>query len=133
MVLLHHRKLIRWFYAKRIDRQVQQPKRKILSLLYDFVYSYIVTTILIEMHPKWHHQLWPNVHAAKSFLFLSFPTLLPHMKKCSLEKFNDKDADHNNQMSQQTKHTVSYECSMCKTPLSNSCLLYTSPSPRDSR
>ena len=42
-----------------------------------------------------------------------------HIKDCSLEKFNDKDADHNNQTSQQTKHTVSYECFMCKTPLSS--------------
>ena len=41
------------------------------------------------------------------------------MNKCSLQKFNHKDADHNNQMSQQTKHTVSYKCFMCKTPLSS--------------
>ena len=66
MVLLHQRKLIRWFYAKRIDHRVQQQQQNIISsLLYDFVDSYIVTTILIEMHPKWHHQIRPNVHAAK--------------------------------------------------------------------
>ena len=59
----------------------------------------------------------------KKVSFSEFSCFLPHVKKCSLEKFNDKDADHNNQMSQQTKHTVSYECSMCKEPLSNSLMV----------
>ena len=59
----------------------------------------------------------------KKVSFSEFSYFLPHMKKCSLEKFNDKDADHNNQMSQQTKHTVSYQCSMCKEPLSNSLMV----------
>ena len=55
----------------------------------------------------------------KKVSFSEFSCFLPHVKKCSLEKFNDKDADHNNQMSQQTKHTISYKCFMCKTPLSS--------------
>ena len=51
----------------------------------------------------------------KKVSFSEFSYFLPHMKKCSLEKFNDKDADHSNQISQ--KCTVSYNCSMCQSSL----------------
>ena len=46
---------------------------------------HIGTIILIEMNPKWHHQHWPNVHAAKEFLFLSYPPFY-HMLKIVLLK-----------------------------------------------
>ena len=51
----------------------------------------------------------------KRVSFSELSSFLPHIKDCSLEKFNDKDADHNNQTSQ--KYTVSYKYSMCQSSL----------------
>ena len=57
------------------------------------------TIILIEMHPKWHHHhRIENVYAAyESFILSTNPGSITF--KIVLLKFNDKDADHNNQMS----------------------------------
>ena len=51
----------------------------------------------------------------KRISFSELSSILPHVKDCSLEKFNDNDADQNNQTSQ--KYTVSYKCSMCQASL----------------
>ena len=51
----------------------------------------------------------------KRISFSELSSILPHVKDCSLEKFNDNDADQNNQTSQ--KYTVSYKCSMCEASL----------------
>ena len=51
----------------------------------------------------------------KRISFSELSSSSPHIIDCSLEKFNDKDADHINQTSQ--KYTVSYKYFMCQSSL----------------